>query len=163
MDESLRAGLDTLAELADRHVIPGTAIEVLADRLELGQCICGESLAHGSEHRAQVLHLLEQQKDIPSRRQRLTELSHIARQAEATEQSRVESRHDFEHLSARLLDDFADASEGLRNKAAELKGLEASRSSIDEERVRYLTSHIEDVGAKIAQANHDIGAEDPRT
>ena len=158
MDESLRAGLDVLAELADRHVIPGTSIEVLADRLELGQCICGESLAQGSEHRAQVLHLLEQQKDIPSRRQRLTELSHIARQAEATEQSRIETQHDFEQLRARSLDDFTDASDGLRNKAAELKGLEANRSSIDEERVRYLTSHIEDVGAKVAQANQDIGA-----
>lgn len=158
MDESLRAGLDVLADLADRHVIPGTAIEVLADRLDLGECICGESLAHGSEHRAQVLHLLEQQRDIPSQRQRLTELLHIARQAEATEQSRIESRQGFEHLSARLLGDFTDASDGLRNKAAELKGLNASRSSIDEDRVRYLTSHIEDVGAKIAQANQDIGA-----
>ena len=28
----------------DRKVIPGVAIEVLADRLELGICICGEEL-----------------------------------------------------------------------------------------------------------------------
>ncbi|MCY3922318.1 MAG: AAA family ATPase [Chloroflexi bacterium] len=158
LDESLRSGLDVLAELADRRVIPGTSVEVLADRLELGECICGEPLLEGSEHRAHVLRLLEEQKDVPSRRQRLTELSHIARQSEVNELSRIESRQDFQHMSARLLDDYREASDGLRDKAAELKGLKASRSSIDEERVRYLTSHIEDVDAKIAEANHDIGA-----
>ena len=43
----LQQGLGILDDLADRKVIPGAAIEVLTDRLDLGICICGEDLEEG--------------------------------------------------------------------------------------------------------------------
>ena len=41
-EDKIRVGFDILQGLADRNVIPGTSIEVLRDRLQLGICICGE-------------------------------------------------------------------------------------------------------------------------
>ena len=76
MGDKLHDGVAVLSDLADRRVIPGASVGVLADRLEIGECICGESLAAGTDHRKCVEDLLEEQRYVSEKRQRLTELSH---------------------------------------------------------------------------------------
>lgn len=79
MGEVLESGMATLDGLADQNVIPGTSVEVLRDRLDLGLCICGEPLDHGSAHRSAVEMLLAKQTEIDPNKQRLTALLHQAR------------------------------------------------------------------------------------
>ena len=59
-----------------------------------------------------------------------------------------------------LRTEFTEARDSLRAKGRELRDLKARRASIDEERVRNLTSKIQDVEAKIAQAHQNIGAKE---
>ncbi len=160
MNGKLQDGLGVLSDLADRRVIPGASAGILADRLELSECICGESLAPGTDHRRHVEDLLEKSRSVSDRRQRLTELSHLARQAEAGEQSRREAGRSFGAITSQLLDEFTDARDSLRATGIELRDLKTRRDSIDDERVRSLALKIQDVDAKIAQAHQDIGAKE---
>ena len=160
MNERLQAGIGILSELADRHIIPGTSIEILKDRLELGECICGESLTLGTAHHQHVERLVEEQLSVSEHRQRLTELHHLARRAQEEERSRRESGQAFSPNSSQLLAEFIDARDSLRNKGRELDDLKSRRANIDEERVRNLTSKLQDTDAKIVQAHQDIGAKE---
>ena len=58
----LRSGVDVLAELEDRNVIPGMSVGLLLDRLELGVCICGVGLTEGDPGHTHILELIEHQK-----------------------------------------------------------------------------------------------------
>ena len=158
--DQLQKGVQVLDGLVDRRVIPGVSVEVLADRLEIGECICGQSLAPGSEHRGHVESLLDEQRGVPGSRQRLTELAHLARQTEATERAKREAGQAFSAASSRLLSEFTSTRDSLRAKAAGLSDLKDRRSRIDEDRVRDLASHVEDVRAKIAQANQEVGGKE---
>ena len=160
LEQSLRNGLSQLSDLADRRIIPGASTEVLVDRLELGECICGQSLADGTVHREHVEHLLKEQRAVSETRQRLTGISHLARRAEVDEQARRESGRTFPDISSQLLTEFTEINDGLRAKDVELKDLKERRKNINEERVRVLASRLEDVEAKIAQTDRDIGAKE---
>ena len=158
LDERLRNGLQVLSKLADLRIIPGASVEVLADRLELNECVCGQSLAPGSDHRGHVERLLAEQRDVSANRQRLTGLSHLGKRAEAGEQGRRESRRAFSDTSTRLLQEFTEAGDSLRAKGHEIDGLKGRRNSINEEHVRDLASRLDAVEGKIVQVNQDIGA-----
>jgi len=160
MNERLQAGIEMLSNLADRHIIPGTSVEILKDRLELDECICGESLALGTNHRQHVERLVEEQLRVSEHRQRLTELHHLARRAQDEERSRRESGQTFAPNSSQLLAEFTDARDSLRNKGREIDDLKSRRANIDEERVRNLTSKLQDIDAKIVQAHQAIGAKE---
>lgn len=77
--ETMEKGLSVLQELADRNVIPGTSVEVLRDRLELGTCICGEILGEDSLRRSALEALLAEQLRVDPSRQRLTAMLHSSR------------------------------------------------------------------------------------
>lgn len=160
LGEQLRKGLQVLDELVDRRVIPGVSVEVLADRLDIGECICGQSLASDTDHRTHVEHLLKEQRGVSASRQRLTELAHSARHTEAAEQGRREAGQAFPKASSQLLAEFTATRDGLRTKTAELSELKDRRSRINQDRVRDLASDLEDVRAKIAQGNQEVGAKD---
>jgi len=160
MDDKLRDGLAVLSDLADRGVIPGASVGVLVDRLELRECICGESLAPGTHHRQHVEELLGEQRSVSESQQRLTELFHLARRAERDEQGRRADGRAFAQASTQLLTEFTEARDSLRAKGVELDDLRTRRAGIDEERVRSLAARIQDVDAKIAQAHQDIGAKE---
>ncbi|MGD9715445.1 MAG: ATP-binding protein, partial [Thermomicrobiales bacterium] len=155
--DSIEKGIEILSDLADRHVIPGTSVEVLADRLELGECICGEPLAAGSAHRAAVEKLLSEQRRTDIRQQRLTALFHTARQSKASHDANVDARSDFVGRRGELLQEFIDARDLLREKGLELRGLEEKRAQIDEERVRNLAERIAKVDSQISEANTKLG------
>jgi DNA sulfur modification protein DndD len=72
----LTAGLDVLAKLADKGVIPATALPVLQDRLDLNRCICNADLSEGTEARGNVIQLLETQRKVDEAKKVLTELYH---------------------------------------------------------------------------------------
>jgi DNA sulfur modification protein DndD len=84
MEPALRDGLRVLNGLADRGIIPATAIGVLRDRLEMELCICGEPLLPGTRARKAVEDEIERQRTSDANKQRLTRLFHYA-QADAAE------------------------------------------------------------------------------
>ena len=57
----LRSGVDVLAELEDKNVIPGMSVGLLYDRLDLGVCICGIDLTEGETGHTHILELIEGQ------------------------------------------------------------------------------------------------------
>lgn len=158
MNERLQDGIEVLSDLADQRIIPGASVEILRDRLDLYKCICGESLAPGTDHRRHVEHLVEEQLSVSERLQRLTELFHLARRSKEEEVRRRESGQEFVSVASQLRAEFTEIRDSLRDKGLELRQLKDRRASIDEERVRDLVSKIQEVNIKIAQAHQDIGA-----
>lgn len=72
----LTEGLAVLAGLADKGVIPATALPVLQDRLDLKRCICDADLSEGTDARKRVLQLLDTQRKVDEEKKVLTELYH---------------------------------------------------------------------------------------
>ena len=85
--DRLHRGVAILNQLADSNVIPGASVEILADRLELGKCICGESLIPGDVRHTHVQNLIDEQRQITPERQRLTALWHQARSSANSERA----------------------------------------------------------------------------
>lgn len=157
IESQLDRGIGLLSDLADRHVIPGISLEVLADRLELGVCICAEPLAQGSPHRAAVKKLLKEQRRTSDSQQRLTVLFHTARHSKANHDARRDEGSDFADTRIQLLQDFTANRDLLRHRGLELKELEQRRAQIDEDRVRNLVDQIAKVDSKITEANMSLG------
>jgi DNA sulfur modification protein DndD len=79
MGSRLTTGFDELVKLHDAGIIPSGSVPVLAERLEIGTCVCGTPLTPGSEARQHLEELIERQKTVDTRRQGLTELHNAAR------------------------------------------------------------------------------------
>lgn len=77
--EPLHAALEGLHKLHDAGVIPKTAVPVFQDRLELGICICGATLADGSDARAHLEALIAEQRTSDEEQKTLTRLFHQGR------------------------------------------------------------------------------------
>jgi DNA sulfur modification protein DndD len=127
----LDKGLGVLQELADRHVIPGTSVEVLRDRLELGLCICGEQLLEGSAQREAVRALLEEQLRVDPSRQRLTAILHGARLLHEQHEQRTAEGHSWieelgvvETLRAGLEKQVREQTDALKECEESLRRLE---------------------------------------
>lgn len=72
-------GFAHLAKLHDAGVIPSGSVPVLTERLEVGTCVCGTDLSPGTEARRNLEELIDRQRTVDVKRQRLTELHHAAR------------------------------------------------------------------------------------
>ena len=142
IEDRLSEGVGLLESLADRNVIPGTSIEVLRDRLELAECICGESLEKGTEHHAHVARLVAEQEVVAPRRTRQTETWHHARRSQAIHGSRVKEGQGFYELRKSNLADYTDVRHRLGAKSGDLEAEKERRRLIDEEEVRRLTARI---------------------
>ena len=153
----LEKGVGILNELADRRVIPGSSVEVIADRLQLRECICGEPLEPGSPRRGVVERLLADQQAVSESRQRLTALSHVARQGFVTQASAFAEEKGFAAQRAVLLGAFTRNRDVLQTKRLRERQLTERRSKIDESRVRDLVEKIGKVEAQIANANSEEG------
>lgn len=79
MGTRLTVGFDELVKLHDAGIIPSGSVPVLAERLQIGTCVCGTSLEPGSEARRHLEELIERQKTVDARRKGLTELHNAAR------------------------------------------------------------------------------------
>ena len=70
MGSRLTAGFDELVKLHDAGIIPSGSVPVLAERLEIGTCVCGTPLTPGSEARRHLEELIERQKTVDAQAKR---------------------------------------------------------------------------------------------
>lgn len=129
---TLTEGLAVLGRLADKGVIPATALPVLQDRLELRRCICDADLSEGTQARTKVLQLLETQRKVDDEKKTLTELYHRGGVA-------VRSQSPGGDEPARWLAEFDGLSKDrltnkklIENTENEIKAIELKISAIDQ-------------------------------
>src|ERR1700674_98947 len=132
MGEPLSKGLAALETLADQGVIPGTSLEVLRDRLLLECCICGESLAPGSEHRQAVEKLLSEQSEVAPEKQRLTALLHQARPLGAVATQAAADHETWLDDLAAVETDRAAVEKQIRDQAEALKECEEAMRRLED-------------------------------
>ncbi len=153
----LTQGVTLLNELRDRNVIPGTSIQVLVDRLELGKCICGEELGHDDSRRTNVEALLHEQQQVDPNRQRLSRLSYLAGASLTEHEQRLEGNESFPEARVAVLKAFTGVGDVIKAKSAELADLKERRKQVDESRVQTLVLRIEDLDKKILVQVAEIG------
>ena len=157
MGPQLQKGLNILGGLADRKVIPGTSIEVLSDRLELGICICGEKLDEGNDRHDHIKDLIEQQRHVATESKRLTSLFHNARSSSQTHQTRISTKQSFDDVAVDLLQKYTDCRDAQRLKERDLEIEREKRTQIDEERVRMLTERLDNNKGKQSKFEREYG------
>ena len=157
MGKRLDKGMTVLSGLAERNVIPGSSLQVLTDRLELEECICGEPLPPGSEHRRRVEMLRDEQSEVPESQQRLTALFHTTLQAKASEDARIAANEDFASGRKKSLDEFTGARDLLVSTAAEISQLKERRALIDDTHVQGLTAQLTKVERQISETQTQLG------
>jgi DNA sulfur modification protein DndD len=157
MNDELIKGYEVLSSLADINIIPGVSVEILKDRLNLGKCICGELLEDNGPHRRNVEALVIEQEKISSKRQRLTQLFHLARNTYNENKSRREQNNTFIENRHRLLDEYTKANDGIKSQVNEIKYSTEQRERIDEDRVSYLTEKIKNIESKLRSEHENIG------
>ena len=154
-EDRLHVGLAKLGDLADNNVIPGTSVEVLKDRLQLGVCICGEELVEGHHRHAHVRDLIDRQQDITPRLHRLTDLWHEARnRIDSVPFAAVNSSSGIVSL---LREQFTLCRDRQQEKNAELTNEREKRGLIDEERIRILTQRLQTSRGKLSRFNQEYG------
>jgi DNA sulfur modification protein DndD len=134
----LTEGFEALGRLADKGVIPATALPVLQDRLALGRCICDADLAEGSAARNNVIRLLETQRKVDEDKKILTELYH---RGGALAQNRPRGSggvkgwvSEYDELSK----DRLNNKKVLENLQNEIKAIEIKISAIDQGTIEEL-------------------------
>ena len=127
----LQQGLGILDDLADRKVIPGAAIEVLTDRLELGICICGEDLGEGSERHQHIENLIEQQREVAPELQRLSTVWHLARNSSSVQLAAIAAERSFDDIAVDLRQQYTGCRDVQRRKQADLDSEREKRTQID--------------------------------
>lgn len=125
----LTAGLAVLEALADKGVIPSTALPVLQDRLDLGRCICEADLSEGTAARNNVLNLLETQRQVDEEKKALTELYH---RGGAVVRSRPVGEVAWLGEYDNLAKDRLNNKKLLENLQNEIKSIEIKISAIDQ-------------------------------
>jgi DNA sulfur modification protein DndD len=148
----LSLGLGILDDLADKNVIPNTAVQVLHDRLDQERCICAEPLTVGSPHRVEVEKLLKEQQDNDELSEHLSEIRYRAK----TLQDNQSQNRDFDNDRRDVLTEYAAIQDDIRRKSEKLKQTEEQRAAIDDEKVRRLAAELNDVTEKIKDAVYDL-------
>lgn len=156
----LRQGQRVLADLYDRRVIPGSSTGVLQDRLDMELCICGESLADGTVHRAQVLQLLDEQAAVSAERERLTETFHRTRAGLNRFEGARGDGVDFWAQRPSLIQRQAEITDRQKEAQQRVKLFEDRREQIDEEEVRRYTSSLASARKDQTECSEDIGSFD---
>ena len=157
MDQHLQKGLAVLRELVDRKIIPGTALEVLVDRLQLGVCICGEDLRSGSSRHAHVADLIEEQKMVAPRLQRLTALLHEARHS--VEYVTLGDGEDLPltNSASVLTSQLLECQDLQRRKTSDLDAERKKREQIVDSGVQLLTDRLKSNRSKRAEFDREDG------
>ena len=153
----LRSGVDVLAELEDKNVIPGMSVGLLHDRLELGVCICGVTLTEGDPRHTHILELIDQQRQTEPRLRRLTELRYESRDIARTTPDVPGPDDSFAERLETLRKQFTDCKDRQRQKAGDLRVETDRRAQIDEKRVRELTERLGSSRAKKSEYERQLG------
>lgn len=156
----LRQGQKVLSDLYDKRVIPGSSHGVLEDRLQMEQCICGESLAPGTAHREAVEGLLDEQREISAEKEHLTETFHRTRAGlNRFEGARLDGE-DFWSVRPHLLQSHTEIVDRQKDVVSRVSGLEKQRALIDQKEVQRLTSRLADATKSHTECSEEIGAID---
>ena len=155
--DKLRAGIDVLTELENRHVIPGTSIGLLHDRLDLGTCICGEELIAGDERHTHIMGLIEEHRQTEPSIQRLTELRWEARAIPGSIGPAGETDTQFSDLIQNMKKLFTDCKDRQRRKEGDRKAEEDRLSQINVEKVQTLTQRLQSNRAKKSDYDSERG------
>ena len=153
----LQSGVDVLAELEDRNVIPGMSVGLLHDRLDLGECICGVALTEGDPKHTHILGLIAQQRQTEPGLQRLTELRYESRNITHDTSDLTESNGSFFERLDTLKKQFTNCKDRQREKAGDLKFEYDKRAQINEERVRDLTERLASSRGKKSEYERQLG------
>ena len=160
--DKLSGGVEKLNDLADRHAIPGYSVEVLVDRLELGECICGESLEFGQPRHAHVSELIEEQRQISPIIHKFTALWHQSRARQAAlESDENEGRSPKRRLES-LRERFAQCKDIQRHKEADLRLEKDKRAQINQDRVQTLSARIASNEIKRDEFQKQLGVSEAR-
>lgn len=143
LGQVLQKGFNILDKLADRRVIPGTAIEVLNDRLELGTCICGEELIEGTDRFLHIKHLIEEHHNTRPDIQHLSKILYLARNSFSEHQSAIEAEQTFYDMAINLSSQYTACRKAQRDKQREVSSERQKRSQIDQEHVQVLAARID--------------------
>ena len=143
MGETLAKGMTTLESLADQRVIPGTSIEVLRDRLDLGRCICGEELKPGSSHRHEVEKLLDEQTRVDPNKERLTALLHQARPRFLEHEQAITDGNTWLDELSRMEALRAGVEKQIRDQGEALKECEEAMRRLEEAEVDRLLEALD--------------------
>ena len=138
VDTHLRAGVQFLQGLHNAGVIPRTAVPVLRDRLLLGLCICGESLAHGTPARHAVEAEIIRQAAPDATQQRLTRLYH---QASTDVADRDVGHHNWALQLDIVLDKRVRLEQELRDSSAQEESLRRQIEVIDNADIEEKRQH----------------------
>ncbi len=122
---AIEAATTALGTMKDRGEIPKNFSPLLEERLDLGECICGSSLASGTDLRRHVEEILVRQAEQDEVRGHLMDLLYVARPWLADEAKgrwvrRLES----------LYHDFAGAQRDLERNEKEVAELQARLNQI---------------------------------
>ena len=155
--DQLSAGIDALTELENQHVIPGTSIGLLHDRLDLGKCICGAELSPGGTGHSHILRLIGEHDRTEPSVQRLTELRWESRSIQRGTEYADGTVSEFADRVQLLKQQFTACKDSQRRKAGDLKSEEDKRSQIDAEQVQILTQRLQSNRAKKSEFDRDRG------
>jgi hypothetical protein len=108
----------------------------------MGECICGEALTEGSEHRNHVLALLDEQAKISEQRSRLTETYHRTQAGLENFESVSDDGLDFWTQRPRLLERHTEVSERIRDNDRKVAEGEERRAGIKEDDIERLTTRL---------------------
>ncbi|MET7505779.1 AAA family ATPase [Streptomyces albidoflavus] len=153
MSDSLTAGLGLLDELADRRIIPSHSIQVLHDCLGAGECICGESLDHGTPRRTYVQNLLDEQQERSEVSEYLSDTRYRARAL----REMGDQPDRFPERRSELLSEYATITQEIERKGGLLNATKERRGRIDDEKVRRLQGDLTDLEEKIKEAIYEHG------
>lgn len=151
--ETFEAGLKALESLSDQGIIPGTSLYVLENRIELQQCICGETLdisdPEGLRRVEFMQKLLAEQKALSEASQRLTAIYHTTNHEVGRITAEIAEGKGFIESQHQALATLTSVHELMVATAARRDQLTEDRAKIDDERVRLLADRLKSVDQKI--------------
>ena len=151
---SIGKGFELLQGLHAKGVIPGAAVPVLEERLELEKCICGAELTEGSSAHAHVCALIEQQRKGDDQVDYLSSLFYQAKGEMAKwESSDVKS---WLEESKDLQRKRISVQKRLDSANRELKSVEAKLDQIDEEEIEAKRQYEKTVTVALRQRNSEL-------
>jgi len=87
ISDKIESAMSRLSDMKDKGTIPSSTIPVLKERLELGVCICGESLSDPSKEssvrKKYIENIIKEQQETDRFRKKLTDLYYSAIQHES--------------------------------------------------------------------------------
>lgn len=159
-----------LRDLEERKVIPSTLPNVIEDRLVRLECLCGASLAEGTDARQRLEAMLEEARDIDESKDLLRYLNDAVKRTlrESQQEDSWASRlRNSQATIQRSLKRQGELEEAVADLRARIRGMESTNLeelerlvSQEEREVKRLISEISRLEQKIRQFETELKAVD---